>query len=100
MQDLTVLRWQLEDGLFAGVGGKNFFDDFAFTVNVPEPTGLVLGGAWRRADFCGVGECEYLRGELLGIVARRRVGQVFAKGLRRLCRGWRRCEPCLRCQLL
>jgi hypothetical protein len=40
MNDLTVLRWQLEDGLFAGQGGKNFFDDFS--VVVPEPSCGVL----------------------------------------------------------
>lgn len=40
MGDLTVLRWQLEDGLSAGVGGKNFFDDFSTTV--PEPSSVVL----------------------------------------------------------
>lgn len=36
MGNFTTLRWQLEDGLFSGVGGKNFFDDFSTTV-VPEP---------------------------------------------------------------
>lgn len=53
MQNLTTLQWQLEDNLSAGVGGKNFFDDFSFTV-VPEPSTLVLAGSavaillWRR----------------------------------------------------
>ncbi|MGL4512636.1 MAG: PEP-CTERM sorting domain-containing protein [Lacipirellulaceae bacterium] len=41
LQDLTVLRWSLVDGLFAGTGGKNYFDDFNFTV-VPEPTSTFL----------------------------------------------------------
>ncbi|TWT78132.1 hypothetical protein Pla123a_09220 [Posidoniimonas polymericola] len=48
MGDFTHIRWQLEDGLSAGVGGKNFFDDFSFTTPVPEPAGAVLcvfGGA-------------------------------------------------------
>lgn len=44
MTDLTVLGWQLEDGLNSGIGGKNFFDDFSFHTNVPEPSSLVLGG--------------------------------------------------------
>lgn len=44
LQDLSVLRWQLEDGLFAGVGGKNFFDDFSFTVPIPEPSAIALIG--------------------------------------------------------
>ncbi len=42
LSDLTVLRWQLEDGLNAGLGGKNFFDDFSVTV-VPEPSTIVMG---------------------------------------------------------
>ncbi|QDT00228.1 PEP-CTERM sorting domain-containing protein [Adhaeretor mobilis] len=41
MGNFTEIRWQLEDGLNAGVGGKNFFDDFSFTV-VPEPSSLML----------------------------------------------------------
>jgi hypothetical protein len=41
LQDLTVLRWSLVDGLFAGTGGKNYFDDFNFTV-VPEPASAAL----------------------------------------------------------
>lgn len=44
LQNLTVLRWQLEDGLFAGTGGKNYFDDFNFTVPIPEPAALALAG--------------------------------------------------------
>jgi hypothetical protein len=43
MQDFTELRWQLEDGLNAGLLGKNFFDDFSFGV-IPEPSsGLIAG---------------------------------------------------------
>ncbi len=57
MSDLTVLRWQLEDGLSACIGGKNFFDDFSFQV-VPEPSSVTLAsfaclaalGAYRRRD--------------------------------------------------
>ncbi len=53
MTNLTTLGWQLEDGLFAGVGGKNFFDDFSFTNPVPEPStmalvALAVGGLWWR----------------------------------------------------
>lgn len=48
MSDFTSLHWQLEDGLFAGTGGKNFFDDFTFIV--PEPSGalflLIAGSFW------------------------------------------------------
>jgi hypothetical protein len=42
LNDLTVLRWQLEDGLFAGNAGKNFFDDFSFVAPVPEPSSFAL----------------------------------------------------------
>lgn len=41
MSDFTNVRWQLEDGLAAGVGGKNFFDDFSVTT-VPEPSTVML----------------------------------------------------------
>lgn len=53
LQDLTVLRWQLEDGLFAGTGGKNYFDDFNFTVPVPEPASVVLAAA-AGAAMCAI----------------------------------------------
>lgn len=46
MQNLTTLRWQLADAVSQGIGGKNFFDDFSFTV--PEPASVLLllvGGA-------------------------------------------------------
>jgi hypothetical protein len=42
MNDFTNIGWQLEDGLAAGVGGKNFFDDFSVAVNVPEPSSVAL----------------------------------------------------------
>lgn len=42
MTDLTVLRWQLEDNVSSGIGGKNFFDDFTF--HIPEPSTLALLG--------------------------------------------------------
>ncbi len=42
LNDLTVLGWQLEDGLFAGNAGKNFFDDFSFVAPVPEPSSFAL----------------------------------------------------------
>lgn len=45
MGDLTHLGWRLEDGIFSGVGGKNFFDDFSFVVPVPEPSSWVLATA-------------------------------------------------------
>jgi hypothetical protein len=52
MSDFTVLGWRLEDGLFAGNAGKNFFDDFSFNV-VPEPSSLVLM-VLGCAAICGV----------------------------------------------
>jgi hypothetical protein len=53
MADYTRIGWKLEDGLFAGIGGKNFFDDFSFMVPAPGATGLLacgalLGGRRRR----------------------------------------------------
>lgn len=45
MGNLTTLGWQLEDGVFSGTGGKNYFDDFS--IQVPEPSSvalLALGG--------------------------------------------------------
>ena len=45
MSNLTNLRWWLDDQTILGVGGKNFFDDFAFRV-VPEPAcGLLVVAA-------------------------------------------------------
>lgn len=45
MTNLTNLGWQLEDNVFSGVGGKNFFDDFTITVPAPGATMLLgLGG--------------------------------------------------------
>lgn len=43
MSDFTHIGWWLTDNTLAGPGGwggKNFFDDFTFKPNVPEPTGL------------------------------------------------------------
>ena len=37
MANQTTLGWQLEDNVFTGTGGKNFFDDFKFSYSVPEP---------------------------------------------------------------
>jgi hypothetical protein len=42
MTNFTSLRWQLEDGINAGVGGKNFFDDAKLTI--PAPGSLALLG--------------------------------------------------------
>lgn len=42
MTDLTRLRWQLEDDDHSAFAGKNYFDDFSFTVAVPEPTSVAL----------------------------------------------------------
>ncbi len=43
MQDLTHLDWWLNDLVLGGTGGKNFFDNFGFTVsNIPEPSSLLL----------------------------------------------------------
>jgi hypothetical protein len=44
MANLTRLDWQLEDNVFSGVGGKNFFDDFNFAYGIPEPSSSVLVG--------------------------------------------------------
>jgi len=45
MNNLTTLRWQLEDGVNSGVGGKNFFDDATFTIPAPGSLGLFGLGA-------------------------------------------------------
>ncbi|MGE0480418.1 MAG: PEP-CTERM sorting domain-containing protein [Phycisphaerae bacterium] len=42
MSDLTRLGWALDDNLSSGIGGKNFFDDAAFTI--PEPSTALLAG--------------------------------------------------------
>jgi hypothetical protein len=44
MSNLTFLQWELVDDLSAGQGGKNFFDDFSFFQQVPEPSSLALAG--------------------------------------------------------
>jgi hypothetical protein len=42
MNNLTTLRWWLDDQTILGIGGKNFFDDFSFRI-VPEPAcGLLM----------------------------------------------------------
>jgi hypothetical protein len=46
MSNLTHIGWWLTDSVSSGIGGKNFFDDFKFTV--PEPssaTVLMIAGA-------------------------------------------------------
>ena len=53
MNDFTNIRWQLEDGLAAGVGGKNFFDDFSFST-VPEPSTLLLFAFGGLAITCAM----------------------------------------------
>lgn len=45
MANLTRLDWQLEDNVFSGTGGKNFFDDFKFSATVPEPSAVALAAA-------------------------------------------------------
>ncbi len=42
LQNITTLRWQLEDGVFSGTGGKNYFDDFNIQTAVPEPSSIAL----------------------------------------------------------
>jgi hypothetical protein len=51
MGNFTTIRWQLEDAVNFGIGGKNFFDDSSFTGFVPAPgvAGLLLGGALMTA---------------------------------------------------
>lgn len=50
MLNLTNLGWRLEDGVFTGLGGKNYFDDFTFQTRIPEPSSLALAAA----AVCGV----------------------------------------------
>lgn len=54
MGDLTHLGWRLEDGVFSGVGGKNFFDDFDFGVGVPEPSSVLLATLGAAAIAIGL----------------------------------------------
>lgn len=54
MTSLTKLGWQMEDAVSSGIGGKNFFDDFSFTVPAPSTgmiglIGLAALGRRRRA---------------------------------------------------
>jgi len=45
MTNFTTLGWQLEDNVFSGVGGKNFFDDFSIAIPSPSAAALLgLGG--------------------------------------------------------
>jgi len=52
MTNLTRLDWQLEDNVFTGTGGKNFFDDFKISATVPEPSSLALAAV--AAGFAAV----------------------------------------------
>jgi hypothetical protein len=45
MQNMTVLGWQLADAVNTGIGGKNFFDDFSFTVPEPSSAAMLLSMA-------------------------------------------------------
>lgn len=49
MANFTSLRWQLEDGVNGGVGGKNFFDDAKLTIPAPGALGLLGMGALAAA---------------------------------------------------
>jgi hypothetical protein len=45
MTNLTTLGWRLEDGVNSGTGGKNYFDDFGFSIPAPSSAGvLALAG--------------------------------------------------------
>lgn len=46
MTNFTTVRWQLEDGVHLGIGGKNFFDDAHFGGFIPTPgtVGALAGG--------------------------------------------------------
>jgi hypothetical protein len=45
MQNLTRLRWRLEDDVHGYFFGKNYFDDFSFTGSaIPEPGTFALAG--------------------------------------------------------
>ncbi|GJQ31063.1 MAG: hypothetical protein HBSAPP03_29470 [Phycisphaerae bacterium] len=39
MANFTTIRWQLEDSVHLGIGGKNMFDDFSFGGFIPSPAG-------------------------------------------------------------
>lgn len=47
MGNFTGLRWQLEDGINAGLGGKNFFDDASFSIPSPSAVALLGCAAFR-----------------------------------------------------
>lgn len=42
MTNFTTIRWQLEDAVNFGIGGKNFFDDSSFSGFVPTPGSATL----------------------------------------------------------
>ncbi len=45
MGNFTNLGWKMEDAVNLGLGGKNFFDDFSFSIPAPGPMALLgLGG--------------------------------------------------------
>jgi len=44
MGNFTTIRWQLEDAVNFGIGGKNFFDDSSFGGFVPAPGGVLAFG--------------------------------------------------------
>lgn len=44
MTNFTTVRWQLEDAVHLGVGGKNFFDDASTSGFIPAPGALALLG--------------------------------------------------------
>lgn len=55
MTNFTTIDWELVDGLSAGIGGKNFFDDFTFVIPAPSSValgamGLLLAARRRRRD--------------------------------------------------
>lgn len=54
MGNFTTIDWELVDGLSAGIGGKNFFDDFTFVIPAPASVSLgamgLLLAARRRRD--------------------------------------------------
>lgn len=44
MTNFTTVRWQLEDAVSLGIGGKNFFDDATTTGFIPSPSALMVLG--------------------------------------------------------
>ncbi len=59
MQDLTHLRWWLNDQVVGGTGGKNFFDAFSFRAHpVPEPSSIAI---LATSLVAGAVACRYRR---------------------------------------